>query len=347
MDTNLTDIVNETDTRFLYCNHTMRLTSSVLYMSSITVNIVLLLTAVIFNGILVHILVHIKTITNTLQLLLINMSVSLILHHVCVLMRLFYFLTYIITAQGKCGVCGLNTPACKEYVDIQSYSKNNCIPGQCRVLNQPQSVFSSNVVYCLFTISIERAYGSYARIGRHRSLDTSKALRPVIYVWVATFILSVLPVLSELIRGDYQSESWQTRIPTCTERYYDNRDKFGTNSTGAQANVQPAQLSGIILLIGFFSFCELVPITIFVLVYFTNTRLLEKFKVDGTHQSLSVRVLLYRNLLATQVCQCVACLFMCQQLITITGLNPINVSTCNYDNVGGILECRLRVHSIR
>ncbi len=158
-------------------------------------------------------------------------------------------------------------------------------------------------------------------------------------MWIVTFILSVFPVLAELFRGDYHSASWQIRIPTCTERYYENREKFWTNSSNITIE-EPPTFGGIALLVGFFSYCELVPIAIFVLVSFRNKRLLNKFAFNGTHESLSIRVLLYRNILATQV-RSLTCLSI------YLGPNPINVPPRHSNNASSIPKCHLRVHRLR
>ncbi len=149
-------------------------------------------------------------------------------------------------------------------------------------------------------MSVERAYSSY-RIGRYQNLDIRKAYRPIVYVWIVTFLLNILPTITNWLHGDFTNQSlgWQTKIPTCENKYVTQRQYFYRNSTGVVDSRKNHLL--VALTIALYMVLEVIPITLMLYVNKRNTRLLNTYTGTGTHQALAIRVMLHRNIVATQV----------------------------------------------
>jgi hypothetical protein len=102
--TNMSEVNN-------YCTHSNRLTHSRTYLSSISIECIIILCAMFTNYILVKILYSLTTITNTIRILLLNMSLALICHHTLTLLHHGYFISMTLFVNE----CQLGIEACKYY----------------------------------------------------------------------------------------------------------------------------------------------------------------------------------------------------------------------------------------
>jgi hypothetical protein len=179
------------------------------------------------------------------------------------------------------------------------YNNNNNNLDICKIFMLPQSAFGSNIVYTFIAMSVERAYSSY-RIGRHQNLDIHKAYRPLVYIWMVTFVINILPTIISWLKGDMSNEDWQTRIPSCENKYVSQRQLFRANSTVMDGNERHDHLL-IAAAIVLYLLLEVIPVVLMLYVNKRNTRLLNTYTGTGTHQALAIRVMLQRNIVATQV----------------------------------------------
>jgi hypothetical protein len=149
---------------------------------------------------------------------------------------------------------------------------------------------------------IERAYSSY-RLGNHKYLDIYKAYRPVIYTWIVTLLINVLPVLLNMLTGVYARDEWRVVIPACKDTYIGRRVYFGVNMTETIINrTSVGNIAGAVVPL---VLVECIPLFLFLYIGRRNLRLMNCFAANHTHESIAIGVTLQRNNLATKVCVCV------------------------------------------
>jgi hypothetical protein len=174
---------------------------------------------------------------------------------------------------------------------------------QCNVAVIVQHLFTTNVVFTFITISVERAYSSY-KVGRYENLDIHKAHRPVIYAWIVTLVWTLSAEVSNLLRGVYNNDSWNTQLPLCEEVYAAKRQYFIANQTAAvQQDIlkdRKNYATAALVICAYFTM-ECVPLLLFIYVARRNRKLLDTFVPTDTHKSIVARVMLQRNIVATQV----------------------------------------------
>ena len=143
----------------------------------------------------------------------------------------------------------------------------------------PQATFTANVLYTYIAICIERAYSSY-RIGRHKYLDVYNAYRPVIYTWLATCILNILPLILDGISSTLPKNNGSIILPACHGLYIQRWKYVVTNETEPDRKSFASLARTAIPLAAI----EFIPLFLFLYIERRNRRLLNNYTAERTHE---------------------------------------------------------------
>jgi hypothetical protein len=169
--------------------------------------------------------------------------------------------------------------------------------GKCRLLLQPSTIFTANIIFTYIAMCIERAYSSY-RIGRHQYLDVYKAYRPVMYTWLVTLILYLLPLLVDCVIGTFTKTEWHIVLPACMDTYVNEKMYFSTNITDTIVDANSIPLGYAVAI---YALLEFTPLFLLLYISKRNYRLLREYSANRTHESIAIGVTLNRNNLTTKV----------------------------------------------